>query len=352
MSIDAVLCLVDTRLVEAAEFAAMIGTRHIAPETARLLRDKFSVRQRLAACGIVQPEFALARSNAELRDAVERLGPPVLVKPSDGYGSQNIYLLRDAADLDPFVGPVDTMLPARTDYGLGVRANDRLLVERFMEGPVIGCDVLTRDGQHQLLGVHEKLYFPSPSFAIRGGCFCPRAPEHAEIERYVAAALDAVGFDWGATHVELVLTTGGPQLIEINARLVGARMPRLIDLATGQRVHSALIGCHLGEAPATAPEESAGFAASRWLAAAASGTLHDIELPVRDEKRVRISSLLPSGAAIRPPLENADRLGCVMAVHPLRAEAERLAEAVVANARVRVRSDFPAQSLPDAARSA
>ena len=52
LPLDAVLCLIDIRLVEAARLAQLLGVRHISPATAALLRDKVSVRRCLADCGI------------------------------------------------------------------------------------------------------------------------------------------------------------------------------------------------------------------------------------------------------------------------------------------------------------
>jgi biotin carboxylase len=156
---DAVICLLDIRLIEAAYLAQVLGLRHLNLKSAKLLRDKFSVRQRLEQQGIAQPLFALATSNEELKQAVSQIGLPVLIKPSDGYGSQNIVLIEHEDDLAPWMSPLEEMLPSCADYGLGVKANDRLLVEQYMTGVVLGCDTLTQNGQHTLVGVNEKLFF-------------------------------------------------------------------------------------------------------------------------------------------------------------------------------------------------
>ena len=153
--IDALLCLIEIRLLESAI----------------LLRDKDLVREQLANKGIVQPEFALATTTQEIKDAVARLGLPVLIKPADGYGSQNVVVLQTPEDLDPLVTPVEIMLPSQAHYGLGVMANDRLLVERYMTGSFIGVDTLTLRGQHRFLGVNIKKMFPPPSFGALGHVF-------------------------------------------------------------------------------------------------------------------------------------------------------------------------------------
>ncbi len=334
--LDAVLCLLDIRLIDAARLAQRLDLRHVSPSTAVLLRDKFKVRQRLAERGLTQPEFALAQSNDELRQAVARLGLPVLIKPSDGYGSQNVVLLRHDEDLEPWITPLDDMLPSRTDYGLGVRANDRLLVERYMEGAVIGCDTLSVNGEHRMLGVNEKLFFNPPSFAIQGGCFQPNAPAFESIQRYVFACLDAVGFDWGATHTELMLTADGPRLIEINPRLVGAKIARLVGYALNHSIHSDLITTHLGKHAAFhAGPAAAHVAVTRWIVAEQPGVLERIDLPDWRDDRIRCVEILKQpGDTLRPPFENADRIGYVMVCAPTRDEAETLAQRFVAATQV------------------
>ncbi|PUE32357.1 hypothetical protein B9Z35_02100 [Limnohabitans sp. Jir61] len=323
---DAVLCLLDIRLIETATLAQAMGLKYLNLNSAQLLRDKFSVRQRLQERGIAQPLFALATSNQELKQAVDLIGLPVLIKPSDGYGSQNIVVIEHQDDLAPWMSPLEDMLPSRADYGLGVKANDRLLVEQYMQGVVIGCDTLTQNGQHTLVGVNEKLFFEPPSFAIRGGCFMPNKGQFKAIEAYVFALLDAVDFDCGATHIELMLHADGLSLIEINPRLVGAKIPRLISLACKRSIHSDLIDLHLGR-PVAPFSEATEVAVTRWLVAAEIGTLAEVKLPTTTDSRIACVEILKhKGAPVRPPMENADRIGYVMSCAPTRQEADQAAE--------------------------
>ena len=336
--IDAVLCLIDTRIIETAHLASRLGVRHLNPESATLLRDKYSVRCRLAERGLSQPPFKLATSNEEIKVAVEELGLPVVIKPVDGYGSQNIVVLRYLEDIDPLMSPLEDLLPCRTDYGLGVVANDRMLVERYMTGTVIGCDTLTINGRHQLLGIHEKVFFESPSFAIRGGSFTPNRLELAAIERYTFSVLEAVEFDWGAAHTELMITHDGLHLIEINPRLVGAKMPRLIGYALSHSIHASLIDVHLGKSSPTSSISSEMVAVSRWIVADHAGILEHIELPKWQDDRIRCVELLKRpGDYVRPPFENSDRIGYVMICSPTREEAEQLADEFVAQTIVTTR---------------
>ena len=327
---EAILCLLDTRIVDASHLANALGLPFLNRATTELLRDKFSVRQRLMDRGLPQPGFALARSNDELKIAVEQLGLPVLIKPTDGYGSQNIVVLRFPEDLDPFLTPLDDMLPSGMDYGLGVMANDHLMVERYLSGTIVGCDTFSFNGQHQLLGVNEKLFFEAPSFAIRGGCFQPNRPEFGLIQSYVFSLLDAVDFDFGAAHIEIIVTDTGPQLIEINARLVGAKLPRLMSFALGQSVYAGLIDLHLGIPDAFGLCNTGMVAVTRWIVAEHQGLLASVTLPNWQDERIRCVEILKvPGDPVRPPTENADRIGYVMVCAPSQAEAECIADKYV-----------------------
>jgi len=330
--IEAVLCLLDIRLVESAKLSSALKLPHLNVQSAQLLRDKFSVRQRLVERGVPQQAFQLATSNDELMQAVQALGLRVLIKPVDGYGSQNIVVLQDPEDLAPWMTPLNDMLPSHADYGLGVRANDRLVVERFMKGQIVGCDTVTLKGLHQLLGVNEKLFYEPPSFAIEGGCFIPNQGQFTELEAYVKALLDAVDFDWGYAHIEIMLTAEGPYVIEINPRLVGAKIARLVSMALGVSVHQHLIALHLGQADFLASAQSGQVAVSRWLVADREGILDHIVLPGVDDPRIRTVDMLKhKGDAVRPPFENADRIGYVMTCAASQQEAEALAENFVAH---------------------
>ena len=333
---DAVLCLLDIRLIVAARLAHKLRLRHVDPEAAALLRDKYLVRCRLAERGIAQPTFELAESNHDLKESVNRIGLPVLIKPADGYGSQNIAVIRYPDELDPFISPLEDMLPSNANYGLGVRANDRLLVERFMTGNIIGCDVLSANGRHRLLGIHEKRFFDPPSFAIRGSCFATAHPDFEVIEGYVQTLLTAVNFTWGATHIEIMLTSTGPKLIEINARLVGAKIARLVGYAMDRSIYSDLIDVHLGHAPgAMLAQTQPVYAVTRWIVSSKAGRLQEVQTPNCADPRIKCMEIMKSpGDYIRPPIENSDRIGYFMVCGESRTEVEHLAEDLVSNSRV------------------
>jgi len=336
---DAIIGLLDIRLIETARLAEKLGLRYLNVESAKLLRDKFNVRSKLKANGIEQPEFELATTNEEVVGAIAKVELPVLMKPSDGYGSQNILTLENEEDLDLARETLAHLLPISTDYGLGVRSNDRLLIERYMHGTLIGCDTLTLNGKHHLLGVNEKLMFSPPSFAIRGGCFMPNKGEWAVLENYLFRILDAVGYDCGATHTEIMLTAEGPRLVEINPRLVGAKIARLMAYSLNKSIHELLIDLHLGVwSIGQLQPDAMKPSVTRWVISQEMGILDQIELPTwKDEGLKCIEMIIQTGDNVSFPFENSQRLGYVMTCCATREEAELLAERFINKTKVNLK---------------
>ena len=340
---DAILCLIDIRMIEAAKLAERLKLKFLNANTATLIRDKFSVRARLAQHRIRQPRFQLATSNQELKQAIGTIGFPVLIKPSDGYGSQNILTFTSEAAFNALAEPFANYLPLKTDYGFGVLANDRLVVEEFIRGEVIGCETFTVNGKHSFLGINDKVFFAPPCFGIKGSCFPSSRFDTATIRDYVFQILDALDFDFGAAHTEIIITPDGlPYLVEVNPRLIGAHIPRLLGFALERSIYADVINLHLGDDLAQLqnirPQQ---VAVSRWITSTQNGILKAIippeisaEMPSSGIRAVHIFK--QPGDRVRPPFDNADRLGFVMVVGKTQADAERWAEEFVSNTQVRL----------------
>jgi biotin carboxylase len=332
----AILCLIDIRMIEASRLAERLGLKFLNSSTATLIRDKFSVRERLAEKHIRQPRFALATTNDELRKAIETIGFPVLIKPSDGYGSQNILTFHSEDDFTAMAESFANYLPLKTDYGLGVVANDRLVVEEFIQGEVIGCETFTVNGKHIFLGINDKVFFAPPCFGIKGSCFPSPRFETEKIRDYVFQILDALNFDFGVAHTEIIVTPDGPYLVEVNPRLIGAHIPRLLGHALERSIYTDVINLHLGNEMAELrdlhPQQ---VAVSRWITSPQNGIIKAIVPPEMNDPGIKgVHIFKKPGDIARPPFDNADRLGYVMAVGKTQEEAERLAESFVMGTQV------------------
>lgn len=333
LGFDAILCVLDIRIIEASLLAQRLGLRFLNITTARMARDKYLVRETLAAYNVRQPAFALAETSDDLCRAVADIGLPVLVKPSDGYGSQNVSALFSIQDMYALLRSLENLLLHPVDYGLGVRANNRFLVEKYMRGPMMGCDVFTSRHERVFVGINDKLMFPPPSFAMRGSCFPSDHYDITTVRDYAFQALDAINFDFGASHIEMIVAEDGPYLVEVNPRLVSAQIPYQMGYALERSIYIDLINLHLGQPLIDLREvRSRWFSVIRWIVADRAGLLHSVELPEHVDPSIRRVVLFKErGDAVRAPLHNGDRIGYVIAIGCTQAGAEQVADQYVRN---------------------
>ncbi|MGO4751342.1 argininosuccinate lyase, partial [Streptomyces sp. 2MCAF27] len=75
-------------------------------------------------------------------------------------------------------------------------------------------------------------------------------PELAHLQDWVGQVLKAAGHDSGFAHVEFILTTDGPELVEINRRIGGALVGEALCRALETNVYDAMVDTALGRRPA------------------------------------------------------------------------------------------------------
>ncbi|HEV2886249.1 MAG TPA: ATP-grasp domain-containing protein [Jatrophihabitans sp.] len=255
-------------VVTASEAARALGLPHPDPAAVRACRDKASQRRILRAAGIGCPDFAAAGSSAEAVAAAARIGFPVVVKPTAGSGSVGVRRCADA-------GQVRTAAAAVLDAGatLGLPPQSAVLVEQYLDGPEFSVETL----DDQVLGVTGKHLGPEPYFVETGHDFPARlAPDDRHrLGEVAVAALRALGLAWGPAHTELRWTGEGIRVIEVNPRLAGGMIPRVVEIATGVDLIRHTVARAAGLVLPVAPVRSGG-ASIRFLVARETGRLAEL----------------------------------------------------------------------------
>jgi biotin carboxylase len=104
-------------------------------------------------------------------------------------------------------------------------------------------------------------------------------PSHPalRVAAYARQVLDAVGLVWGPACTEIVLTTRGPRLVEVMARLAGCYPVELVEEVTGQSQVTATVDALTDQAALACRAPAAGdgrAVVQAWLAAPHAGILH------------------------------------------------------------------------------
>ncbi|WP_331737939.1 ATP-grasp domain-containing protein [Streptomyces sp. NBC_01276] len=324
-----VMTVTDYNIPIVAEVAAHFGLPGLSPQAARNCRDKLLMRQACERAGVAVPGFHQATAEEDALAAAERFGYPVVVKPMTESASIGVTLCRTPEEVGAAYRDISS---SPTDFR-GQPRRPGALVEEYLLGFEVSVESVLADGERRFLGVTDKALGAHPHFVEMGDTFPSMLsePVRAECTELARRALEAVGHDFGAAHVEVKMTEKGPYVVEVNGRMPGAEITQLIREATGLYLQREVVRLHAGlAADLTTTHDRA--AASRYLSARQAGTLTGIggaDLARRVPGVVDVDLEVHPGDPVRPAESNLDLLGYVVAVGDTTGDAVRRAEAAL-----------------------
>ena len=222
--VDRVECLWEPGMILAGRLREALGAPGLTAEQSVPFRDKEHMKQVLDAAGIRTPVHARASTAAQCREAAERFGYPLIVKPIAGAGSADTYPLREPADLEQAV----KMLAHVPEVS----------VEEFIEGEEHTFDTICADGE--ILFENVGWYRPKPLVARLNEWISPQAiclreidlPEIAVGVQLGRRVLAALGIRAGFAHMEWFRTASGEAIFgEIGGRPPGGRLVHVMNFA-------------------------------------------------------------------------------------------------------------------------
>ncbi|MFJ3640155.1 acetyl-CoA carboxylase biotin carboxylase subunit family protein [Streptomyces sp. NPDC090108] len=275
LSCEGVLTWDDTRVVQTARLADALGLPGAGAEAALRCRDKQATREALARAGVPQAGSIPAASLPQARAAAARLGYPLVLKPRALNASTGVVKV-DSPDA---LARGFRLARAATAPGAVEVAPGDVLVEEYLDGPEISFDAAWHEGRMTPAFVARKECGFAPYFEETGHVVDGRDPllSDPRILRTVQAAHTAVGFGTGWTHTELRLTSDGPKIIEINARIGGDRIPDIGRLALGVDAARTAAQVACGRSPDLTPRHHR-VAAVRFLYPGADCIARDVRL--------------------------------------------------------------------------
>lgn len=214
----AVVPVDDAGAVLAAKASKALGLPHNDVAAAEAARDKYKMRQMLAAAGVNSPQFlrfSLEETVGTIASAIEdKIGFPCVVKPLHLNGSRGVMRANDTAELNAAVQRLRHLLPAGGHF----------LVETYLPGVEVALESVLENGSLYPLAIFDK---PDP---LEGPFFeetiyvtPSRLPEavQAQIVETAAAGAAALGLQLGSVHAELRVNEAGAWIVEVNGRSIG-----------------------------------------------------------------------------------------------------------------------------------
>ncbi|HEV7377946.1 MAG TPA: ATP-grasp domain-containing protein [Pyrinomonadaceae bacterium] len=329
--IDRIVALEEFDVITAGIIREHLCLNGMTSTTARVFRDKLSMRVKARAAGIRVPDFVHVLNYDELRDYMSRVPSPWVLKPRSDVSAVGIKKLDESEQVWRAIDTLDArdLMRERSPY---------YLLERYIAGDVFHVDSLVNNGKVIFAGVNA-YGRPPMDVAHQGGVFISRTARHNSEDQRKLLKLNrnliaALGLTHGAAHAEFIKSAedGEFYFLEIAARVGGAYIAEALEAASGINIWSEWarieMACDDGsyKLPATRKEYGGivlSLARQEYPDTNAYTDeeivyrvrkRHHVGLVVRSAKLERVEELLDQYArrfseeftAIAPPLERAE----------------------------------------------
>lgn len=223
-AVDRVECMWEPGVVLAARLRRALDVPGLSLESAVAFRDKETMKQVLDRAGLRTPAHARASTKEACREAAERLGYPLIIKPIAGAGSADTYPLQGPEDLERALEVLGHV--------------PEVSVEELVEGEELTYDTVSVRGEPAFQNV--AWYRPKPLVMRSNPWLSPQAICLRDLGREELAggielgraALSALEFETGFTHMEWFRRPDGEVVFgEIGARSPGGRLTHVMNYA-------------------------------------------------------------------------------------------------------------------------
>ena len=315
--LDAVVGVDDLTAVAAAAIAERLGLRANVVAAVSAARDKYQMRQCLAAAGVRVPRYRRIALKDDPFLAARGVAFPCVLKPLALSASRGVIR---ADNIDQFMAAFRriTALLAREDVETRGDAAQFLLAEQYVHGIEVALEGLLVDGELKTLALFDKPDpLVGPFFEETIYVTPSRLPAEvrAAIASATAAACLALGLREGPVHAELRVNEAGPWIIEVAARSIGGLCSRTLRFGTGMTLEELILRQALG-LPTQTLEREAAAAGVMMLPVPRAGTLRAVR-GVEDARSVAgiedVAITVHVGQALEPLPEGWQYLGFIFA---------------------------------------
>ena len=244
----AVVGVDDLTAVAAAAIAERLGLRASGRAAVTAARDKYQMRQCLAAAGVPVPRYRRIALKDDPFLAARGVAFPCVLKPLALSASRGVIR---ANNVDQFIAAFRRIgaLLARDDVEARGDAAQFVLAEEYLPGIEVALEGLLMGGALHTLALFDK-HDPleGPFFEETLYITPSRLPAdiQASIERVTAAACTALGLAEGPVHAELRVKDDGPWVLEVAARSIGGLCSRTLRFGTGMTLEEIILRHALG----------------------------------------------------------------------------------------------------------
>jgi len=224
--IDRIVPLDDFDVETAAALREHLRIPGMGDTTARYFRDKLAMRTKARDEGLLVPEFIHVLNYDQLRDFMQRVPPPWVLKPRSMAGSMGIKKIHNSED---FWATLEQLGDKQSFY----------LLEQYVPGDIYHVDAIFYERELKF-SIASRYGRPPMDVSQEGDIFTTRtlplgSAEAQPLIEMNQQTMKAFGLVRGVSHSEYIRGRDDGKLyfLETSARVGGAHIVDLIEAATG-----------------------------------------------------------------------------------------------------------------------
>lgn len=200
--------------------------------------DKHFFLEEARTLGIDTPKHYKSNNFYQLSVMAEKIGYPVVVKPVDSSGSKGISCAGDACELEKAFHHAE-----KNSF------KKEVVIEEYIEGTHYSAEMFRKNNRTIIFAISEKKHTGAPGFVTL------RHLIPAKLDRDVGGEIQAVlgmlsehfCIENGPLNFDFIIQGKKIFLIEMNSRLAGNGMPRLIKKSFGADTYELALKLAMGE---------------------------------------------------------------------------------------------------------
>jgi predicted ATP-grasp superfamily ATP-dependent carboligase len=317
--VDCFISFLDEYVYLAAMLTNKLCGSKISFEPLKIMTDKILTRRYLLGKSY-NPFFKVLSSPEIINNEINELKDqfPLIMKAPQSNGSKDVLLVEDIWECKKGIKKFH-----RKDPELPI------LIEEYLEGPQYLVEVVVFNSTITIAALVEQEVTKGERFIITGYSICPElsVEQLPGLKETVFSIIEDFQVRNGTCHLEIKLTEKGWKLIEINPRMAGGAMNRMIEEAFGYNLAEQTIRLFAGLEPNFVKEnEKAVY--THYLIVGSVGKLLKVsgcDLAKDQAGVIEVYTKAEAGQIVTPPRSMGQRYGYVIAAAETGVEARKRA---------------------------
>ncbi|MBT2618672.1 MULTISPECIES: ATP-grasp domain-containing protein [unclassified Bacillus (in: firmicutes)] len=269
----------------------------------------------------MSPYFSIYTPGEDLQNFVQKQNNrfPLVVKSPMSAGSKDVLKVNSPDQL------TEAIQHFKKKYEL-----TPILVEEYLTGPQYLVETLVHDGKVNIVAIIKQEITFQKRFIVTGYSLLPHINKklYNQIFHAVTTIVEAFQMKNGACHLEMRLVDGQWKLIEVNPRISGGAMNRIIEVGYGINLVEETIQLLLGNKPNLKRKHSKNIYVhyitidKKGILVNVTGRNKAASYPGVEEVYIKPRQ----GKKLRPPLSMGDRYGYVLASSDSEENAKKIAQ--------------------------